>query len=82
MYYTTTPSAKGYDGKQQTFITKYLWDEANELISQQLKDGYVLIEMCFSTGKKQYFLVITPTGASDVRASDGAPPHKHWTSSG
>ena len=59
IYYIMTRGAKGYAGKKQTCITKDSWHEAQEFISLQWKDGKILTGICYSTGKKQYLLVMT-----------------------
>ena len=63
-YYTMTLGATGYDGKEQICAIKDSWVEANEFISQELEDGKILTGICYSTGMKQYFLVMTESSAS------------------
>ena len=58
-YYIMTRGAKGYDKKNQICKIKDSWQEADEYIRQQWEDGKLLTGICYSTGLKQYLLVMT-----------------------
>jgi len=62
-YYIMTLAATGYEGKRQTCATKDSWDEAKEWILRQWEDGKILTGICYSRGKKKYFLVMTEYSA-------------------
>ena len=70
-YYIMTRGAMGYDGKKQTCTLKDSWGEAEDYIRQQWEKGYVLTGICYSTGKKQYFLVMT-------QSSEGQTQSHNW----
>ena len=65
-YFIMTHGAEGYDGQNQTWTTKDSWDEAKEYIDQKLDEGMMLTGICYSTGKKQYFLVMTESLSDQI----------------
>ena len=58
-YIVMTKDTKEYDGKRQTCSTRSTWTDTREKIREGYKEGRVITGICYSTGLKQYLLVMT-----------------------
>ena len=58
-YIIMTKDTKEYRGKQQTWFTRRTWKEANDEIQEGYQEGKVITGICYSSGLKLYFVVMT-----------------------
>ena len=58
-YIVMTKDTKEYDGKGQKWFTRSTWTETRDKIQEGYKEGKVITGICYSTGLKQYLVVMT-----------------------
>ena len=58
-YIIMTEDTKEYHGKQQIWFTRSTWKETNDEIQEGCKEGKSVTGICYSTGLKQYLVVMT-----------------------
>ena len=58
-YIIMTEETKEYHGKRQKWFTRSTWREANVEIQEGYKDGKAITGICYSSGLKLYFVVMT-----------------------
>ena len=58
-YIIMTKDTKEYHGKGQTWFTRRTWKKANDEIQEGYQQGKAITGICYSTGLKQYFVVMT-----------------------
>ena len=54
-----TEDTKEYHGKQQKWFTRSTWEETNDEIQEGYKEGKAITGICYSSGLKLYFVVMT-----------------------
>ena len=54
-----TKDTKEYDGKGQKWFTRSTWRETSDEIQEGYKEGKAIAGICYSTGLKQYLVVMT-----------------------
>ena len=62
-YIVMTKDAKEYQGKAQTWFTRSTWNEVDSKIQKEYKNRKAITGICYSTGLKQYFVVMTKMAA-------------------
>ena len=60
-YVIMTKDTGEYEGKEQNWNTFTSWSEANDEIQKKYKEGKAITGICYSTGLKQYGVVMTET---------------------
>ena len=58
-YIIMTKDTKEYHGKQQIWFTCRTWKEANDDIQEGYQEGKAITGICYSSGLKRYFVVMT-----------------------
>ena len=58
-YIIMTKDTKEYHGKQQIWFTCRTWKEANDDIQEGYQEGKAITGICYSSGLKLYFVVMT-----------------------
>ena len=58
-YIVMTKGTKEYKGKSQMWFTFNRWNETYDEINKQYKAGYTVTGICYSTGLREYFVVMT-----------------------
>ena len=58
-YIIMTKDTKEYHGKQQKWCTRSTWKEANDEIQEGYQEGKAITGICYSSGLKRYFVVMT-----------------------
>ena len=58
-YVIMTKDTKEYHGKLQSWFTRSTWKEANDEIQERYQEGKAITGICYSSGLKQYFVVMT-----------------------
>ena len=58
-YIIMTEDTKEYHGKQQKWFTRSTWSATNAEIQEGYKEGKAITGICYSSGLKQYFVVMT-----------------------
>ena len=58
-YVVMTKGTKEYKGKSQMWFTFNRWDKTYDEINKQHKAGYTVTGICYSTGLREYFVVMT-----------------------
>ena len=58
-YTVMTKDTKEYQGKAQAWFTRNTWIEVHREIQKEYKNGKAITGICYSTGLKQYFVVMT-----------------------
>ena len=72
-YIIMTEDTKEYHGKQQKWFTRSTWEETNDEIQEGYKEGKAITGICYSSGLKLYFVVMTASGsvsASSTRLNE------------
>ena len=73
-YCVMTRGAKGYEReKGQSWAIQSTWNEVKKYISEKWKEGMIITGICYSTGLKQYLVIMTESadGQSYHRGSEG-----------
>ena len=60
-YIIMTSETEEYHGKRQKWFVQEEWRQVDDAIQEGYKDGMVITGICYSTGLKQYFVVMTET---------------------
>lgn len=63
-YIVMTKDTKEYKGKSQSWFTRNTWTGASDEIQKKYEENKVITGICYCTGLKQYFVVMTETGES------------------
>ena len=58
-YIVMTKGTKEYKGKSQMWFISNTWNETYDKINEQHKAGYTVTGICYSTGLREYFVVMT-----------------------
>ena len=58
-YIVMTKDTKEYHGKQQKWFTRSTWKETNDEIQEGYQEGKAITGICYSSGLKLYFVVMT-----------------------
>ena len=58
-YIVMTKDTDEYSGTTQTFFFRNTWNETYTSINERRKAGYTVTGICYSTGRRQYFVVMT-----------------------
>ena len=58
-YIVMTKDTKEYHGKGQKWFTRSTWSATNSEIQEGYKEGKAITGICYSSGLKQYFVVMT-----------------------
>jgi len=58
-YIIMTKGTREYGNKTQAWFSCNTWNETCDEINEQIKDGYTVTGICYSTGLKLYFFVMT-----------------------
>ena len=58
-YIVITKDTKEYHGKQQKWFTRSTWKETNDEIQEGYQEGKAITGICYSSGLKLYFVVMT-----------------------
>ena len=58
-YIIMTKDTKEYHEKQQMWFTRSTWKETNDEIQEGYQEGKAITEICYSSGLKRYFVVMT-----------------------
>ena len=58
-YIIMTKNTKEYHGKPQKWFVREKWKQVNDYILEGYKEGKKITGICYSTGLKQYFVVMT-----------------------
>ena len=59
-YYVMTRGAKGFErGIGQSWAKQSTWNEVKKYISEKWKEGMIITGICYSTGLKQYLVIMT-----------------------
>lgn len=56
-YIIMMKDTKEYHGKVQRRFTCNAWKGVNDEIQEGYRDGYTIIDICYSTGRKQFTLL-------------------------
>jgi len=54
-----TKDTDEYRDKQQMWFTCYTWNKTCDQINEQIKAGFTVTGICYCTGLRQYFVVLT-----------------------
>ena len=78
-YIIMTKDTKEYHGKNQTWFTRSTWKKANDEIQEGYQEGKVITGICYSTGLKRYFVVMTASmGEQCFRWFDRTEKMNDW----
>ncbi len=78
-YVVMTKDTEEYKGKAQTWITGDTWTEACDKISEKYKERKIITGICYSTGLKQYGVVMTESSEGQTsRWFDDGPDTNNW----
>ena len=58
-YVVMTKGTKEYRGKSQMWFISNTWNETYDKINEQHKAGYTVTGICYSTGLREYFAIMT-----------------------
>jgi len=58
-YIIMTKGTREYRGKQQMWFSVNTWNETCDEINEQCKAGFTVTGICYCTGLRQYFVVMT-----------------------
>ena len=58
-YIVMTKGTKEYKDKSQIFFTSHTWKDTYGGINKEYKEGYTVTGICYSTGLREYFVVMT-----------------------
>ena len=58
-YIVMTKDTTEYQGKAQAWFTRSTWDEVKNEIQKGYQDGKAITGICYSTGLRRYFVVMT-----------------------
>ena len=58
-YIIMTKDTKEYHGKRQKWFTRRTWKETNDEIQEGYQEGKAITGICYSSGLKRYFVVMT-----------------------
>ena len=58
-YIVMTKGTKEYKDKSQIWFTANTWNEAYDGINEEYKAGFTITGICYSTGRREYFVVLT-----------------------
>ena len=58
-YIIMTKDTDKYSGKSQIYFIRNTWNETHTSINEHHKAGYTVTGICYSTGLRQYFVVMT-----------------------
>jgi len=59
IYIIMTKGTREYRNKTQVWFTRNTWNETYYVIIEQIKKGYTVTGICYSTGLRLYFVVMT-----------------------
>ena len=60
-YIVMTKGTKEYRFKRQVYFTRTSWDMADIEMVDWYEEGYTITDICYSTGRGKYFVVLTKT---------------------